>query len=72
MEYANVLKTWSVCSLMHFNHHLQVVCSEKKNEKMYQVIRTALFFVASGMGVEGSLTWVSAMGTHLEMTEVSL
>lgn len=51
VEYANGLKTWSVCSLMHFNHHLQVVCSEK-NENMHQVIMLALLFVASDMGVE--------------------
>lgn len=57
VEYANVFKTWSVCSLMHFNHHLQVVCSGKKknknkNEDMHQVIMLALFFVASEMGVQ--------------------
>lgn len=71
-EYANVFKTWGVCSLMHFNHHLQVVCSGKKNEKMHQVIVMALFFVASEMGVDISLTGVSAMGIHLEMKDASL
>jgi hypothetical protein len=44
----------------------------KKNEKMHQVIMMALFFVASEMGVEISLTGVSAMGIHLEMKDASL
>lgn len=69
VEYANGFKPWSVCSLMHFNHHLQVVCSEK-NEP--QVIKMGFVVCTIWNGCWHSLDWVLAIDlTHLELTEVS-
>lgn len=50
VEYASVSKTWSVCSLMHFKHRLQVVCAEEMS-KCIRVVkrRETLVSAASDM-----------------------
>ena len=52
VEYASVSKTWSVCSLMHFKHRLQVVCAEEMSKCIRVVKRRELLVsAASEMGV---------------------